>query len=81
MGSFVEKMTSIKLAPMMGLLVLVLSIFLPGWSYIVAGVLAGGDHIVAALVCFLITFCTLWIFGAGWFFAIYIGFKIYSNSK
>lgn len=77
MGSFIEKMTSIKLTPNMGLIVLVLSVFLPGWSYIVAGALAGGDHIAAALVCFLLSLFTFWIFGAGWFLAIHIGYKIY----
>lgn len=80
MGEMHAKVTGIKLEGMMGLIILVLAIIVPGWSTIIAGVLAGGDTLIPGVVIGLLQFLTCWLL-IGWLWAIYVGFKIYSNSK
>ena len=74
------KVTGIKLEGMMGLIILVLSVFVPGWSTLIAGVLAGGDNLMPGVVIGVIQFLTCWLI-VGWLWSIFVGFKIYSNSK
>ena len=74
------KVTAIKLSSMMGLIVLILAMFLPGWSTIIAGVVAGSDYLMASIVIGVLQILTCW-FLVGWLWAIYDGFKIFSNSS
>ena len=74
------KVTGIKLEGMMGLIILVLSVFVPGWSTLIAGVLAGGDNLMPGVVIGVLQFLTCWLI-VGWLWSIFVGFKIYSNSK
>ena len=80
MGEMHAKVTGIKLEGMMGLIILVLSVFVPGWSTLIAGVLAGGDNLMPGVVIGVIQFLTCWLI-VGWLWSIFVGFKIYSNSK
>jgi hypothetical protein len=80
MGEMHAKVTGIKLEGMMGLIILVISVCLPGWSTIIAGVLAGGDNLMPGVVIGVLQFLTAWLL-IGWLWSIFVGFKIYSNSK
>ena len=80
MGEMHAKVTGIKLEGMMGLIVLVLAIFFPGWSTIIAGVLAGGDTLIPGVVIGLLQFLTCWLL-IGWVWSIINGWTIYKNSK
>ena len=80
MGEMHAKVTGIKLEGMMGLIILVLSVFVPGWSTLNAGVLAGGDNLMPGVVIGVLQFLTCWLI-VGWLWSIFVGFKIYSNSK
>ena len=80
MGEMHAKVTGIKLEGMMGLIILVLSVFFPGWSTIIAGVLAGGDNLMPVVVIGVLQYHTCWLL-IGWLWSIFVGFKIYSNSK
>ena len=80
MGEMHAKVTGIKLEGMMGLIILVLSVFVPGWSTLIAGVLAGGDNLMPGVVIGVLQFLTCWLI-VGWLWSIFVGFKIYSNSK
>ena len=53
---------------------------LPGWSTIIAGVLAGGDALIPCVIFGAIEILTGWLL-IGWIASIYVGYCIYKNSN
>ena len=75
-----KEVCGIKLEKQDGLIVLILSIVFSGIGTIYAGFKAGGDLKQKALILGIVQ----WLLGCfliGWLWAVYTGWKIYSNSK
>ncbi|MFM7854958.1 MAG: hypothetical protein ACKO96_24285 [Flammeovirgaceae bacterium] len=71
---------SIKLEGKFGVIILVLSILLSGWSTIIAGILAKGDYVKPAVVIGSLQLVTTPLL-VGWLWAIYTGYTIWNNTK
>ena len=74
------KITAIKFSSMIGFTVLILAIFLPDYSTLIVGVVAGSDHLMACIVIGVLQILTC-LFLVGWLWASYDGFKIFSKIK
>ena len=75
-----KKVNEIKLEGQMALIVLILAIFAPGWSTIIAGVLSKNDDqqksaIIVGILQVLLTFILV-----GWIWAIISALAIKKNS-
>jgi hypothetical protein len=75
-----DKVTSIKLQPPYGLVILAVSILLGPMSTGIAGILHK-EHMVPALIICLLQYLTIWLFLIGYIWGIYVAFRIYQNSK
>ena len=64
----------------MGLIVLLLSILLPGWGTIIAGILAKGESQKPAIIVGILQIVTCWLL-IGWVWSIITGLAIYKNSQ
>ena len=74
-----KRVNEIKLDSQMALIVLILAIFAPGWSTIVAGVLSKNDEQQkSAIIVGVIQILTCWFF-LGWFWAIMNALAIRKN--
>ncbi len=75
-----KEVSGIKLEKQDGLITLILTIIFGGLGVVYAGFKAGGDLQQKALILGLVQ----WILGCiliGWLWAVYTGWKIYSNSQ
>ena len=81
MGEQNNTVNGIKLEGSMGLIILVLAIFAPGWSTMIAGFLSKNESDrTPAIIVGLLQVLTCWLL-IGWIWAILSGWKIYNNSK
>jgi hypothetical protein len=72
-----SEVNSIKLDKAMGHLVIVISLFFPGWSTIIAGILAQktGELMRPALIIGILQICLIWCV-IGWIWSIHTAYKI-----
>ena len=70
-----------KVESSMGLIVLILNIFFPGWGTVIAGVLTQeAEKKTPAIIVGILQFILAY-FLIGWFWSIWWGFKIYQASQ
>ena len=75
-----KEVSGIKLEKQDGLITLILTIIFGGLGVVYAGFKAGGDIQQKALILGIVQ----WVLGCfliGWLWAVYVGWKIYSNSQ
>ena len=74
------KVTGIKLDKTMAIVVLAVAILFGPWSTAIAGVLSK-EHLVPAIVICILQWFLFWFFFIGYFWGIYVAFKIFKNSN
>ena len=79
MGEMHGKVTGIKLDKTMALIVLAISILFGPLSTAIAGVLSK-EHLVPGIIIAILQYILIWFFFIGYFWGIYVAFKIYQNS-
>jgi hypothetical protein len=77
-----KEVNSIKLDKAMSSVVIVISLFFPGWSTIIAGILSqkDGEFLGSALKIGIMQILLIWC-GIGWIWAIHTAYRISQNAK
>lgn len=82
MGEMQATVTGMKLEKQQGLIILVVAIFFGGWASIIAGFLTQNEsEKKPAMIVGVLQWLTGYLFGIGWFWAVYTSYCIYKNSQ